>query len=168
MSGRKALVDFPTRGDVCLDNCFTNRPGLFNKCHSFQLSIKTDHTAVILLAGTKLKPICCKVLIWDCRENRKAVLYTALAEENWDNVLDAPYVQQVVCLLEGKIHGHVEGSRKIGGSLWLPLQVGGHGGKELMNYRNGVVHLNWGNFQRKEGGEFMRNYRQISLATGSY
>ena len=106
MSGRKALVDFPTRGDVCLDNCFTNRPGLFNKCHSFQLSIKTDHTAVILVAGTKLKPICSKVLIWDCRENRKAVLYTALAEENWDNVLTAPYVQQVVCLLEGKIHGH--------------------------------------------------------------
>ena len=26
----------------------------------------------------------------------------------------------------------------------------------------------WVNFQRKEGGEFMRNYRQISLATGSY
>ena len=114
--------------------------------------IKTDRTAVILLAGTKLKPICCKVLIWDCRENRKAVLYTALAEENWDNVLDAPYVQQVVCLLEGKIHGHVEGSRKIGESLWLPLQVVGHGGKELMNCRSGVVHLNWGNFQRKEGG----------------
>ena len=107
MSGRKALVDFPTRGDVCLDNCFTNRPGLFNKCHSFQLSIKTDHTAVILLGGTKLKPICYKVLIWDCRENRKALLYTALAEENWDNVLAAPYVQQVVCLLEGKIHGHL-------------------------------------------------------------
>ncbi|CAH3180680.1 unnamed protein product, partial [Porites lobata] len=53
--------------------------------------LKTDHTAVILLAGTKLKPICCKVLIWDCRENRKAVLCTALAE-NWDNVLAAPYV----------------------------------------------------------------------------
>ena len=67
-------------------------------------------------------------------------------------MLAAPYVQQVVCLLEGKIHGHVEGSRKIGESLWLPLQVVGHGGKELMNCRSGVVHLNWGNFQRKEGG----------------
>ena len=63
MSSWKALVDLPTRGDVCLDNCLTNRPDIFNKCHSFQLSIKTDHTAVILLAGTKLKPICCKVLI---------------------------------------------------------------------------------------------------------
>ncbi|CAH3015686.1 unnamed protein product [Porites evermanni] len=105
MSGWKALVDFPTRGDACLDNCLTSHPDLFNKCHSFQLLIKTDHTAVILLAGTKLKPICCKVLIWDCRENRKAVLYTALAEENWDNVLAAPDVQQAVCVLEEKIHG---------------------------------------------------------------
>ena len=123
MSSRKALVDFPTRGDVCLDNFFTNRPGLFNKCHSFQLLIKTDRTAVILLAGTKLKPIYCKVMMWDCRENRKAVLYTALAEENWDNVLAAPYVQQVVCLLEGKIGRISENRRKFmaappGGWAW--------------------------------------------------
>ena len=59
-------------------------------------------------------------------------------------------------------------SQKKGESLWLPLQVVGHGGKELMNCRSGVVHLNWGNFQRKEGDEFMRNYRRISPATGSY
>ena len=63
MSCWNALEDFLTRGDACLYNCLTNRPDLFNKCHSFQLLIKTDHTAVILLAGTKLKPICCKVLI---------------------------------------------------------------------------------------------------------
>lgn len=105
MSGWKALVDFPTRGDVFLDNCLTDRPDIFNKCHSFQLSIKTDHTAVILLAGTKLKPICCKVQIRDCRENRKATLYTALAEENLDNVLAAPDIQQAFCVLEEKIHG---------------------------------------------------------------
>ena len=74
----------------------------------------------------------------------------------------------MVCLLEGKIHGHVEGSRKIGESLWVLLQVVGHGGKELMNCCSSVVHLNWGKFQRKEGGKFMRNYRQISVATGSY
>ena len=108
MSGWKALVDFPTRGDACLDNCLTNRPDLFNKCHPFQLSIKTDHTAVILPAGTKLKPIRCKVQIRDCRENRKATLYTALAEENWDNVLAAPDVQQAVCVLEEKIRGHMD------------------------------------------------------------
>ena len=60
-----ALVDFPTRGDACMDNCLTNRPDLFNKCNPFQLSIKTDHTAVILPAGTKLKPIRFKVQIRD-------------------------------------------------------------------------------------------------------
>ena len=96
MSGWKALVDFPTRGDACLDNCLsmTNRPDLFNKCHPFQVSIKTDHTAVILPGGTKLKLIRCKVQIRDCRENRKAALYTALAEENWDNVLAASDVNK--------------------------------------------------------------------------
>ena len=52
MSSWKASVDFRTSGDVCLDNCLTNRPDLFNKCHPFQLLIKTDHTAVILPAGT--------------------------------------------------------------------------------------------------------------------
>ena len=31
MSGWKALVDFPTRGDACLDNCLTNSSDLFNK-----------------------------------------------------------------------------------------------------------------------------------------
>ena len=108
MSGWRALVDFPTRGDACLDNCLTNRPRLFNKCHPFQLSIKTDHTAVILPAGTKLKPIRCKVQIRDCRENRKPALYTALAEENWDIVFAAPDVQQAVCVLEEKIHGHMD------------------------------------------------------------
>ena len=74
MSGWKALVDFPTRGYACLDNYLTNRPDLFNKCHPFQLSIKTDHTAVIHPAGTKLKPIRRKVQIRNCRENRKAAL----------------------------------------------------------------------------------------------
>ena len=58
------------------------------------MSIKTDHTAVILPAGAKLKFIRCKVQIRDCRENRKATLHTALAEENWDSVLADPDVQQ--------------------------------------------------------------------------
>ena len=108
MSGSKALVDFPTRGDACLDNCLTNHPDLFNKCHQFQLSIKTDHTAVILPASTKLKPICWKVQIQDCIENRKAILHSALVEENWNNVLAAPDVQQALCLVEEKIHGHMD------------------------------------------------------------
>ena len=86
----------------------TNRPDLFNKCNPFQLSIKTDHTAVILPAGSKLKPVRFKVQIRDCRENCKAALYTALAEENWDNVLAAPDVQRAVFLLEEKIHGHMD------------------------------------------------------------
>ena len=75
---------------------------------SIILLIKTDHTAVILPPGTKLKPIRCKVQIRDCRENHKATLYTSLAEENWDNVLTAPDVQQAVCVLEEKIHGHID------------------------------------------------------------
>ena len=75
---------------------------------SIILLIKTDHTAVILSTGTKLKPIRCKVQIWDCRENCKATLYTALAEENWDNVLTAADVLQVVCVLEEKIHCHID------------------------------------------------------------
>ena len=67
-----------------------------------------DHTGVILPNGTKLKPICCKIQILDCRENRKAALYTALAEENWDNVLAAPDVQQAICVLEEKTHVHMD------------------------------------------------------------
>ena len=31
-----------------------------------------------------------------------------LTEENWENVITAPDVQQVVCVLEEKIYGHVD------------------------------------------------------------
>ena len=60
MSSWKALVDFPTRGDMCLDNCLTNCMLRFIQQVppiSIILSIKTDHMAVILPPGTKLKPI---------------------------------------------------------------------------------------------------------------
>ena len=67
---------------------------------------QTDHTAVVFPAGTKLKPICCKVQIQHCRENHKAALYNEMVEENWDEVLAAPGVQQAVCVLEEKIHGN--------------------------------------------------------------
>ena len=57
MTGWDSLVDFPTRGDAYLDKVFTNRPDLFAKSIPYFVSIKTDHTAVIVPAGTKLKPI---------------------------------------------------------------------------------------------------------------
>jgi hypothetical protein len=55
-AGCEALVDFVTRGKAILDNVLTNRSDLFGKCVPYNISIKTDHTAVILHAGVKLKP----------------------------------------------------------------------------------------------------------------
>ncbi|KXJ06053.1 hypothetical protein AC249_AIPGENE1924, partial [Exaiptasia diaphana] len=37
------LVDFPTRGDATLDNCLTNKPGLFQTPYPYKNLIKTDH-----------------------------------------------------------------------------------------------------------------------------
>ena len=51
LTGWNSLVDFPTRGVAYLDNVLTNRPDLFVKCAPFSISIKTDHTAVILPVG---------------------------------------------------------------------------------------------------------------------
>ena len=56
-TGWNSPVDFPTRCDAHLDNDLTNRPDLFGKCVPFSISIKTDHTAVILPARSKLKPV---------------------------------------------------------------------------------------------------------------
>ena len=103
MSGWNALVDFPTRGDVCLDNCLTNRQDLFGKPYPFHLIMKTDHTGVILPAGTKLKPIRRKVKIRDCREHRKQKFYMALASEDWGKVFQTKHVDNAVDLLERKI-----------------------------------------------------------------
>ena len=47
MTGWKALVCFPTRGDSILD-VFTNRSDLFGKCKPYNITAKTDHTAVII------------------------------------------------------------------------------------------------------------------------
>ena len=52
-----SLVNFPTKGVAYLDNVLTNRPDLFGKCAPFSIPIKTGHTAVILPAGSKLKPV---------------------------------------------------------------------------------------------------------------
>lgn len=60
------MVDFPTRGNACLDNCFTNRADLFGSPYSIRMLIKTDHQGVTLLARTKLKPVRRRVQI---REN---------------------------------------------------------------------------------------------------
>ena len=57
LTGWNSLMNFPTRGVAYLDNVLTNRPDLFGKCAPFSISIKTDHTAVFLPAGSKLKPV---------------------------------------------------------------------------------------------------------------
>ena len=67
LSGWYALVNFPTRGKSCLDNVLTNRKDLFGNCYPLDMQIKTDHSGVILPAGSKLKPIRTKVLIRDRR-----------------------------------------------------------------------------------------------------
>ena len=100
MTGWKALVSFPTRGDSILDNVFTNRSDLFGKCKPDNITTKTDHTAVILPPGTKLKPIRRKVQIRDCRKHRKECLYKSLAGENWGAVLNTNDVDQAVSNLE--------------------------------------------------------------------
>ena len=52
-------MDFPTRGDSFVDNCFTNRSDLFGKIYPIKMLIKTDHLGFIVPAGKKLKPIEC-------------------------------------------------------------------------------------------------------------
>ena len=108
MIGWKALVSFPTRGDSILDNVFTNRSDLFGKCKPCKITTKTDHTAVILPPGTKLKPIRRKVQIRDCRKHRKECLYKSLAGENWGAVLNTNDVDQAVNNLETVIHAHTD------------------------------------------------------------
>ena len=53
LSGWNVMVDFLTRGNACLDNCFTNRADLFGSPYSIHMLIKTDHHGVSLRAGTK-------------------------------------------------------------------------------------------------------------------
>ncbi|XP_048578062.1 uncharacterized protein LOC116601437 [Nematostella vectensis] len=108
LTGWNALVTFPTRGDSYLDNVFTNRPDLFGECIPYNISIKTDHTAVILPAGKKLKPLRKTIKIRDCRKHRKEALYLALAEEKWDSVLESNDVNEAVRNLENLIHDNLE------------------------------------------------------------
>ena len=100
-------MDFPTRGVAYLDNALTNRPDLFGKCTPFSISIKTDHTAVILPAGSKLKPVRQKNCIRDCRKPREEALYLELAGETWDSVLGTNDVDEAVNNLDTLIHRHM-------------------------------------------------------------
>ena len=69
--------------------------------------IKTDHTGVILQAGTKLRSIPRKVKVRDCRKHRKEDLYSVLAGEDWDDILEATDIKDAMDWLECKILGHM-------------------------------------------------------------
>lgn len=97
LTGWDVMVEFPTRGKACLDNCLTNRMELFSECSPFHMPIKTDHTRVILPAGIKLKPIHQKVKVHDCRKHHK---------EEWDDVSETTDVDDAMYQLECKM-GHM-------------------------------------------------------------
>ena len=77
LSGRYALVGFPTPGDSHLDNCLTHRPDLFARCYPLYVSTKSDHRGVILPARSKLCPVCRKVHTQDRHLHRKQDLFMA-------------------------------------------------------------------------------------------
>ncbi len=93
------MVDFSTRGNACLDNCLTNRIDLFSKCYPFHMLTETDHIGVTLPAEMKLKPMRQKVEFRDCSED----FFKALAEEDWEDVLQSTNVNDAVNCLERKI-----------------------------------------------------------------
>ena len=86
LSGLKALLDFPTRGNSIPDNCLTNNSALFSKCYSFKAQIKTDHEGVMLPPGIKLKPLKYKYTMHDYREHRRIGFHSKLLELDWDDV----------------------------------------------------------------------------------
>ena len=103
LSGWDFMVDFPTRGNACLDNCLTNRADLFGQAYSIHILSKTDHEGFVLPAGLKLKPVRRKVLVRDCREHRKQSFYMALATLDWSDVFNAVDINKAVDVLEEKI-----------------------------------------------------------------
>ena len=108
LTGWNSLVDFPTRGVTSLDNVFTNRPDLFGKCTPYCISIKTDHTAIILPAGTKREPLRQTVRIRDCRKHKKEALYLELASETWKSAFRTAHVDEAVNSLETLIHYYMD------------------------------------------------------------
>ena len=103
LSGWDFMVDFPTRGNACLDNCLTNRADLFGQAYPIHMLIKTDHEGFVLTAGLKLKPVRRKVLVRDCGEHRKQSFYMALATMDWSDVFNAVDINKAVEVLEEKI-----------------------------------------------------------------
>ena len=109
ITGWNVLVDFPTRWDSFLDNCFTNRPDLFGKTYPIKMLIKTDHLGFIVPAGKKVRPICQKVQFMDCREHRKQALYLALTSKCWDEVLEADNIEKAANIRKFKSLSSVSG-----------------------------------------------------------
>ena len=103
LSGWDVLVDFPTRGNACLDDCLTNRPDLFGNTYPLHMLIKTNREGFDLPAATKLKPTRHKVLVRDCREHRKQSFYLTLAAQGWQEVVTADNVDVAVRIMADKI-----------------------------------------------------------------
>ena len=76
---------------------------------------KSDHTGVVLPAGTKLRPVRRKVKIRDQREHCKQDLYKALAEEDWSEVYQSQGVDQAISCMERIILSHLE--------KWMPMKT---------------------------------------------
>ena len=108
--GWDSVVNFPTRGEALLDKVFTNRQDLFGKCAPYTISIKIDHTAVIMTAGRKLKSVRHTVHIYDCRKHRKEDFYRALDGICWDDIMNTTNVEDAVNNLEFMIHAHMNKS----------------------------------------------------------
>ena len=67
-----------------------------------------DHTAVVLPAESKLKPVRQKIRIRDCRKHRKEALYLELAGATWDSVPGTNDPDEAVNNLETLIHRHMD------------------------------------------------------------
>ena len=58
LSGWDFMVDFPTQGNACLENCLTNGANQYDQACSMNTLVKTDHEGFALPVGLKLKPGC--------------------------------------------------------------------------------------------------------------
>ena len=65
LSGWNFIVDFPTQGNACLENCLTNDANQYDQACSMNTLIKIDHEGFVLPVGLKLKPLRHEVLVRD-------------------------------------------------------------------------------------------------------